>query len=456
MDFKNKKITLMGLGIVGGAVEDALFFIARGAQLTITDLKSAKELTDSIKRLEGFDITWRLGGHKEEDFIHTDLVIKNPAVGDDSKYIKIAKDNNVPVDTSVGIFSELINMDFIVGITGTKGKSTTAALAHHIVKTHYPNSYLAGNIGKSPLSYIEKKEDYGILELSSWQLEGMEPHKKSPHVAVITNVQQDHLNRYHSYENYKNSKKLIFKHQGPQDILILNYDDPYLREIYKEAPSQVIFYSAKEKPTVENTKVGAYVENEIIHIGENTLAIKDVGIKRAYHIENILAALTITNILDVPSSKSFKALSTFPGLFGRLQYINTIKGIEIYNDTAATNPYATINSLRALGNKKVALILGGEDKELDYKNLSQELENVAHIILLPGSASDKIKSAASEAVVKRIQEVSSLKEALHTAHEAHPEVILFSPAAASFNMFKNEFDRGGQFNEEVARLDYNE
>lgn len=442
----------MGLGVAGGAVEDALFFIKHGARLTITDTKTKKDLAPSLKRLEKYDVTYHLGGHQKKDFIDTDLVIKNPAVPDNSIYLQIAKDHGVAIDTSIGIFGDLVGMRFLIGITGTKGKSTTATLMHDIIKTKYKNAYLAGNIGASPLKYINKKGAWGVLELSSWQLEGMAQHKHSPHIALITNIQQDHLNRYKNYKQYQEAKKLIFKYQKKGDILILNYDDPYLRKIYTQAPSRVFFYSAKTKPRGKNINIGSYFKDDILHVKNTRIPIKKLHMKSTYHRSNVVAALTIAQLLAVSIPKALKSIENFKGLEGRLERVATIEHTTIYNDTTATNPYATISSLEVLGDKKIALILGGEDKKLDYRKLAKTLKKVGTIILLPGSASDKIKRGADTATKKRIHNVSSLQDALELAYRSNPQVILFSPAAASFNMFKNEFDRGAQFNREVKKL----
>jgi len=442
----------MGLGIAGGAVEDALFFIKHGARLTITDIKSKKDLAPSLKRLKKYNITYHLSGHQKKDFIDTDLIIKNPAVPDDSSYLRVAKDHGVAIDTSIGIFSDLVDMRSIIGITGTKGKSTTATLAHHIIKTKYKNAYLAGNIGTSPLKYTNQKRAWGVLELSSWQLEGMALHERSPHIALITNIQQDHLDRYKSYKHYQEAKKLIFKYQKSSDILILNYDDPYLRRIYTQAPSRVIFYSAKTKPRGKNIHIGAYFEDEVLHLKNTHVPIKELHMRGAYHRSNIVAALTIAQLLAVPIPKALKGIESFKGLEGRLERVATIKNTIIYNDTTATNPYATISSLEALGDKKISLIAGGEDKKLDYRKLAKILKKVGTIVLLPGSASDKIKRGMDTATKKRTHNVSSLRDALELAYRQKPQIILFSPAGASFNMFRNEFDRGAQFNLEVKKL----
>lgn len=447
----------MGLGVNDGALEDALFFIKKRAKLTITDLKTKVELKESLNKLSKYkNIKYTLGRHEKEDFINADLIIKNPAVPNSSPYLKIAEKRGIQIDTSIGIFSEYTDMKNIIGVTGTKGKSTTADLIYKFLKTKYKNVYLAGNIGLSSIKYIGKNT-LGILELSSFNLEGMAEHKKSPYIACITNVGKDHLNRYKNFNKYKKAKELIFKFQGAGDWLILNYDDPILRSFAlrhssgqaKKVRSRILFFSISGKPK-RNT--GAFLHNEIIYLKNKKLCNVSV-IPKNIILENVLCALTCASLFKIPSKNLLKVLKKFKGLEGRVEKIKILKGIEIYNDTTATNPAATLKSLELFRNKKIGLILGGEDKKLDYKPLTKKLKNVAYIALLPGTASDKIEVEAKKLkMASKFKKVKTLKEALIYIYKQKPEIILFSPSAASFNQFQNEFDRGKKFNKEVMRL----
>ena len=220
--WRGKTITLMGFGLFGGGTEDAIFFIKNGVKkLIITDLKTKKELESSVRKVNQFLSTieqsdrpmveWVLGKHREKDFINTDLIIKNPGIPNNSIYLQIAKGHNVNVDTSIGIFFKLMNPKKLIGITGTKGKSTVSSLIYEIIKNKYSNSYITGTPGTSPLSFVDKK-GWGVLELSSWRLEGVDRYKKSPHIAVITNIEQDHLNMHKSFEEYKNNQSNTINH----------------------------------------------------------------------------------------------------------------------------------------------------------------------------------------------------------------------------------------------------
>jgi len=209
--FKNKKVVIMGLGLHGGGVGVAKFFCKQGADVLVTDLKTRKQLKESVDKLKGLSIEFVLGKHRQEDFINTDLVIKNPGVPRDSFYLKIARKHKIPIKTDIGIFFDLCKVP-IIGITGTKGKSTVATLVYLFLKTKYPNVILAGNIGISPLEIFSKinKKSKVVLELSSFELEDL---KKSPQVAVITNLFPDHLNRYKNFKSYIKAKESIFKYQ---------------------------------------------------------------------------------------------------------------------------------------------------------------------------------------------------------------------------------------------------
>lgn len=425
-NIRGKKITLMGLGLHGGAVQDALFFIKNGAILTITDLKSRKELKSSLKKLEKYNINYTLGKHIKKDFIKADLIIKNPGVPSDSKYLALAKKHNIPIDTSMGIFFELANTKKLIGITGTKGKSTVATLAYEIIKIKYPNTYLAGTVGVSPLKFVNKAiKEWGVLELSSWQLEDLDIHKKSPHIAVIINIKEDHLDRHKSLKNYRQAKKIIFKYQSKNDdFLIINDDDMYLKKISKKVKSKIIFFS-KDSCT---------------------------KIKHPMHGENVAAVLKIVFLLGINKSKAMKVIKNFKGLDGRIEYIKEINGIKFYNDTTATNPYATIESIKQFPSKKIALILGGKDKNLHYADLVEKIKNIYFIALLPGSASEKIEKEAKKiSTDSKLKKVTSLEEAVAYCCKQNPNIVLFSPAAASFNMYNNEFERGDHFKKLVKK-----
>lgn len=433
--FKNKKVVVMGLGLHGGGKGVAKFFSKQGAKLLITDLKTKKELKSSLQKLKGLSIEYVLGGHREKDFKEADLVIKNPDVPQDSPYLKIAKEYDVPVKSDVAIFFELCK-SFIIGITGTKGKSTVATLVYKFLRTKYPNTILAGNIGLSPLEILSKinEKTKVVLELSSFELENL---KESPQVAVITNILPDHLNRYKNLKEYIEAKKPIFKYQRKKDVLVLNYDDPIVRKFSSLAPSQVYFFSRKKKIPPCSTK--------------------DSKLYGKHNISNLLAAVSVAKLLKVPDRDIKKVIKSFRGVAGRQEFIGEKKGVKYFNDTTATMPEATQKAVRTMRerfpNSAIILIAGGQDKNLDYKSLVEEIKKkIDCFVLLPGTASDKIKKELGKSI--KIFPVSSMKEAVKKSSDIAKkgDIVILSPAAASFNLFKNEFDRGEQFNKVVKKL----
>jgi len=411
--FKNKKIVIMGLGLLGGGVGAAKFFHKQGAKVLVTDLKTRKELKESIKKLKKLNrVKFVLGKHRKEDFINADLIIKNPGVFRESKYLKIAKDNNISVKTDIDIFFDLCPAS-IIGITGTKGKSTTATLIYLFLETKFPNTVLAGNIGISPLEILGRvnKKTKVVLELSSFELEDL---KKSPHIAVITTLFPDHLNRYKNFNDYIEAKKSIFKYQKKNDILILNYNNPETRNLAKEALSKVYFFRDS----------------------------------------NISAAVSVAKIFKIPKKNIKKVLSNFRGVPNRQELVAIKNEVKYINDTTATTPQSAILAIKRFSTSRIILIAGGQDKKLNYKQLAKEIKkNVEHLILLPGTASDKLKRELTETRVPAFS-ARSMKEAVKRARSLAQkgDIILLSPGAASFNLFENEFDRGEQFVKAIREL----
>lgn len=399
-DFKDKKILIMGLGLHGGGVGSAKFFAKAGAKVLVTDLKKQEELKESLDKLKEFkNIEYVLGQHRMEDFKNTDLIIKNPAVPNNSKHLLFAQENKIPIDTDIGIFFQVCKAE-IIGVTGSKGKSTTSALITEVLKKKYQNIILAGNIRISVLDILSnvKKDGLVVLELSSWQLEGLKQHKKSPRIAIITNIFEEHLDRYDNFEDYINAKKIIFKYQKKQNILIINQN---LEEFTQNAKSQIKFFNG-------TSQEAAKIIGEIYKISQ-----KDIK----------------------------KAIDNFKGLEGRLEFVKEINKIKYFNDTCATHPEAVIFALNKF-NKPIILIAGGADKNLNFRKLNQEInKRVKALILLPGTASKKIRTKNSIFRVKNMQE--AVLKANQVARSG--DIILLSPACASFGLFKHEFDRGEQF-----------
>ena len=450
-DFKNKKVTIMGLGISGGGVGAAEFFAKAGARVLVTDLKTRGKLRESLGRLKGLSIRYVLGRHRKEDFENADLIIKNPGVPNESKFLALAKKSGVPIETDVGIFFDLCPAP-VVGVTGTKGKSTTAFLIHQILKRKHKNAVLGGNIGKSVLEVLPKIKKGGpasptsqggpvILELSSFQLEALTEKKLSPHIAVITNIFPDHLNRYSSFAQYAKAKTNIFRFQKPEDFLIIPEDNRLLEKLTKNARSKKIYFSkivAKSIPFLS----------------------------LAHNAANLAAAIEIAKLFKISRKEILSLIPRLKLLPHRLEKVGEIGGAAYINDSGATNPGAGIEAIKAarslFKNGRLILIAGGEDKNLDYSVFAGEiLKNADFLILLPGSATEKMKvefqkhlARTKNLKLKAVIDAPDMKQAvIHARRLAQKrDAVLLSPAAASFNLFQNEFDRGEQFVKAVKLL----
>jgi UDP-N-acetylmuramoylalanine--D-glutamate ligase len=425
----------MGLGLHGGGVSSAMFFYKQGADVLITDLKTEQQLKESIEKLKGLKIKYFLGGHREEDFISADLIIKNPDVPSTSPYLEIAKKNDTPIETDVNLFFKMSD-SFVIGVTGTKGKSTTASLIYHLLKSKYKRTFLAGNIGVSPLEILTKakKGDKVVLELSSFELEDL---TQSPNIAVITNILPDHLNRYGNMDEYIESKKLIFKYQKKNDVLILNNDDQIVSKFAEKSHSKVLFFSTKEK--------------------HKKIKLDGFKLFGEHNLSNLSASIKVAELLKVPTKLIEKSLKGFEGVPNRQEFIKEINGVKYFNDTTATMPDAVVVAINSFTEKfpesKLILICGGQNKGLNFSQLIDIIkEKVGELVLLPGTASDKIKEGLSE--YNKINEVFSMQEAVKMAEKLSKkgDIVILSPGAASFNLFKNEFDRGKQFIEVVKNL----
>ncbi|KKP30051.1 MAG: UDP-N-acetylmuramoylalanine-D-glutamate ligase [Parcubacteria group bacterium GW2011_GWA2_31_28] len=416
--FRNKKITLMGLGLIGRGVATAQFLAKRGANITVTDLKNKEELKSSLNKLKEFkNINYVLGEHRKEDFKNADMIIQNPSVSPNSSYLKIARKNNIPIETDLTLFFKYVPKNTtVIGITGSKGKSTTTALIYKVLKSKLKEKVLlAGNLvlNKSPLNFLSKvkKNSVIILELSSWDLRNLGEYKISPNIAVVTNIIPDHLNKYKNIKEYEKDKKNIFEYQGKHDILFLNKNDKKLLKWQNQVKSKVEFFN-----------------------GTN----KDIACK-------------IAKKFGVNNKDSLKIISRFNNLEHRQEFVKELRGVKFYNDSAATIPEATIKAIDDLKPKfgNLILILGGVDKNLEYKKLANKIirnKDSVKAILLPGTASNKIIENFKK--MKHIfTKVENLKQAVNEALKVSKkdDIIILSPGAASFNLFKNEFDRGNQF-----------
>lgn len=452
---RGERVVVMGLGLHGGGVAAVRWFCRHGALVTATDLRSAEILRPSIAALKKYkNVSFVLGKHRKKDFRSASIVVQNPAVPSDSPYLRFALQNGTHIINDLTMFLER-KKGQVVGVTGTKGKTTVATLAAHLLRTKFGRRVvLAGNIPRHSLwdaLDVVNKTTISVLELSSWQLEGLPRIRKSPSVAVVTNLLDDHLNRYSSRAAYAATKANIWRFQDASGVTILNRDDPKCRVWKARVPGQVKFFSLR--PFAHDD--GAFLWRGGLWIREKEKRVRilqanKLFVRGRHNIANALAALLVARYFRVPIRTIRQALQTFHGVPGRLEFVRRIKGRTFWNDTTATAPAATLAALKSFSRKPI-LIAGGTDKDLPYKELAVCITKRAKLaILLPGTATEKLRKYLR----KHYRKADSMHEAVRVAMEvARPkDDIVLSPGAASFGLFVHEFDRGDQFIREVKAL----
>jgi UDP-N-acetylmuramoylalanine--D-glutamate ligase len=437
---KGKSVLVMGLGVFGGGVDSAKFAARFSKKVTITDKADEKKLAQSIKELQQFrNIEFHIGGHNIKDFTEADIIIVNPAVDEANPYIDAAKTRNKLITSQMEIFFQLCPAK-IVAITGSNGKSTTTALTAHLLENIKSGKvWLSGNIGNRPLLETLdkiKSNDVVVLEISSFQLEQLVRIKKSPYVGCITNIAPNHLDRHKTMENYCNAKENILRFQKADNVAILNaYDDQCLEWFKKyKKTSRNCFLFDREK-----------LDSRL------TAAFKLPG---KANRENLAAAVTIAHHFGLEDKQLVDAAGSFVSLPHRLQLVGTVNGVRYYNDSIATTPESTVVGIEAFIEPKI-LIAGGYDKGLDFDKMAQEISDKLKALILIGQTADKIEQSIKKTgKIPPIYRANSLADAVKKAQEvsASGDVVLLSPACASYDMFVNFVQRGNMFAELVGKL----
>jgi UDP-N-acetylmuramoylalanine--D-glutamate ligase len=460
--YKDTNILVMGLGVHGGGLGVARFMARQGAHVRVTDLRTADKMQDSIAALESesfpHPIEYTLGEHREEDFRWADLVVKNQAVPFSSPWVRLARELGKPIEMEFSIFLRLYEGP-VLAVTGTKGKSTTATWAWEMVRHWRPDALLAGNLRVSALEALPRIEPGTpvVLELSSYQLEGLEEPRISPHIGAATNLSPDHMDRYKGMDDYGAAKKHIFLYQRAGDWAVLNSDDPIVAAWAEEAPSGIAWFG-NGVPTAG--AIGVFVREGAFHWHEpgggiTRLAGTDVvRVPGGHNLANAACAATMALLAGAPLEAVRAGLGSFRGVADRLELLRVIGGVRFCNDTTSTTPASTIAALRAVEGPLV-LIAGGADKGLDFAEVSRvAAEKTLGVALLEGTATEKMAGQMREAGANVLGRFDSFEEAVQVAWRTAPGggAVLLSPATASFGMFRNEFHRGERFREIVAAL----
>lgn len=422
-DLRGKKITVMRIGLLGRGVGDAQFLAEQGAEVLVVDDAAQSVMQPSVDALSEYkNVRFKFGPYDPEDFVHTDYVLKGAGAPQDEPALVAARSAGVPIKMSASWFVELAGIK-TVGVTGTRGKTTTTMMLYGIMRAAGMDVVLGGNIrGVSTLALLPKvsKDTIALMELDSWQCQGWGEVKMSPNVAVFTTFMADHMNYYkNDMQAYLLDKAQIFLYQKPEDTFVVS--------------DQVL-------PQLDAFKHGARAHVRVARTGNLELSVPG-----AHNQLNAACALEAARALGIDDAISLKALKEFKGVPGRLELVRDWNGIKIYNDTTATTPDALLVALAALGGSRTIVIAGGTSKDVDVSRLPPELAKQKYVAYLAGSGTDELGITNAHQSLR-----AALDDAL--AHAVEGDTVVLSPGFSSKGMFKNEYDRGDQFNALVNAL----
>jgi len=447
MELNNKRVLVVGLGKSG--VASALFLKAHGARVTVSDTKSGDELRNEIPVLLDHGITVETGGHGERTFRGQDLIVVSPGVPVDAPPLVQARAMGEAVIGEIELAARFLP-GRIVAITGSNGKTTTTALTGEILTAGGLPTLVGGNIGTPAISLAERArpETVIVLEVSSFQLETIQTFR--PRVAIVLNVTPDHLDRHGTLEAYVDAKARIFENQQSEDFAVLNEDDPTCVAMAERTRAQVFWFSRQKE-----VKQGAWVRDGNILLRDGSgqreiMQVSEVPLKGAHNLENVLATVCAAALMGCAPEKIRQAVREFKAVEHRLEFVATIRGVDYYNDSKATNVDATIKALESFP-ANIHLILGGKDKGSDYTVLNNLLRQRVKRVYTIGAAAAKIESQVKGVEVVHAE---TLENAIRKANAvAQPgDVVLLAPACASFDQFKNYEQRGQVFKEIVRGL----
>lgn len=452
MDLKNKNVLLVGLAKTGVSTIKKLNKL--GANIIVNDIKPKEKLEGIIEEIDNLDnIEYVLGKHLE-NIENIDLTIVSPGVPLELPFIEKIKSKGIKIIGEVELAYKLSKNSTFIGITGTNGKTTTTSLVGEMFKKANKDTYIVGNIGNPVIDTVDliDENSYLVTELSSFQLESIEDFK--PKVSTIINITEDHLNRHHTMENYINAKARVFKNQDKTDFTILNYDDSIVRDLGKNSNGNVLYFSIKEE-----VKQGAYLDknnNIVIKVDGEELVLmnkSELSLPGNHNLENAMSAILMAYVLNIDTDVIIDTLRTFKGVEHRLEFVTNKDGIMFVNDSKGTNPDSTIKAITSY-EKPIVLIAGGYEKQSDFTEMIKyATKNVKALVLL-GQTADKIATTAKEHGINNISKVEDMEAAVKKAYEIAEsgDVVLLSPACASWDMYPNFEARGLDFKENIYKL----
>jgi UDP-N-acetylmuramoylalanine--D-glutamate ligase len=437
VELKGKKVLVVGLGVSGFAA--ALFLRRRGAQVTVSDLRSAEALGKHIPALLDAGVNVEAGGHGHATFRRQDLIVLSPGVAPNTPEMDEARTFHIPIIGEVELAARFLKTK-ILSITGSNGKTTTTTLAGEILKAGGLTTLVGGNIGLPAIELVEMPENqsdtWTVLELSSFQLESVDTFH--PNIAVLLNLTPDHLDRHGNLENYAAAKERMFAQQTAHDFLVLNADDGRVQQAASRAQSQVFWFSRTKL-----VRQGACVHQDVV-----AFRASQIPLKGAHNVENVLAAVCASRLAGVKAETIAEAVRSFRAVEHRLEFVATVRGVDYYNDSKATNVDSTMKAIESFPGR-IHLILGGKDKKSDYTTLRPLLHERVRRVYTIGAAAEKIEAHIAGAV--DVVHAETLPTAVAKAHDAAEagDIVLLAPACSSFDQFDNYEQRGRVFKDLV-------
>ena len=424
MSFKNKKVTVFGLGISGKAA--AIKLSAIGASVLVTEAKPKSAFEDKVLAdLNKFKIETEFGGHTEKATTSTDFIVVSPGIHLDLPLLEEARTNKIPIISEIELAARFLQKP-IIGVTGTNGKTTTTTLIGEMLKAAGKKVAIAGNIGYPLVSVDDADLDFIVAEISSYQLESISSF--CPWISVLLNIQEDHLQRHHTLEEYMQQKARIFSNQKESDYLVYNADDRYVQTMINNVlATQVAFSKSRLKV-----------------LG---LPPDEIRIRGQHNLENALAAAHAASLCGVDQSTIAAVLKSFPGVEHRIEFVAESDGIKFYNDSKATNPNSTMVALDTFAGNQIILILGGKDKGVNLDEMCAKIKQRVREVILLGEATQRFENELNKTGFSNIHIAKTMQDAVEISYKLGKpkDLVLLSPACSSFDMFSNFEERGMVF-----------
>lgn len=456
--YSGVRATVMGLGTRAGGVGVARYLAEQGATVTVTDLRSEDLLAPSVADLDGLPIRFVLGRHDERDFLPAgaDMIVRNPGVPRLAALLNAARAAGVPIEMEMSLFLRACPAP-VIGITGTKGKTSTSSICAGILRAWDPSTVLAGNMGVTALGQLGviTAETPVVVELSSWQLEALIEHKLAPKIAVLTNISEDHLDHYDGFDDYAETKRGIARFLTPDDVLIVNADDLESWRAASRTAARVVPFGL-----IDPGRDGAWWSGGqfLYRRGGNQHVFDrpaNPALRGDHGVANALAAIAAAIERGAGPEAVVRGLAEYAGVPHRMEVVSEVDGVTFINDTAATAPAAGIAALRAFADHRIHLIAGGADKRTDLAPYAvAAAESAATITLLDGTATPGLTAMLVTAGSVPDGPFTSMSSAVNAAfaRAQSGDVVLLSPGCASFGLFRDEFDRGEQFRTAVHAI----